>query len=108
MHGHNPAKCVWNIKELRSHLINAFKKKIFENFPVLRERSVPFGGAIIHSEVEDIFCDCCMPYDGSSSGDMIQCSTCKGWYHSTCINISCVSEYRNKKWFCVKCDGLIS
>ena len=88
LHGHSPAKCVWDMDKMREHLIQAFTKKKLDQFPVVKERQVPFGGAIKHSEVVDIYCDCRMPYDGSSGGDMIQCSMCKSWFIvlvSTCL-----------------------
>ena len=138
---------------MREHLIQAFKKKKLDQFPVVKERRVPFGGAIKHSEVVDIYCDCHMPCDGSSGGDMIQCSMscdgssggdmiqcsmscdgssggdmiqcsmscdgssggdmiqcsmCKSWFHCTCINLSSVANYKNRKWYCVKCNVLMS
>ena len=108
LHGHSPAKCVWDMDKMREHLIQAFKKKKLDQFPIIKERRVPFGGAIKHSEVVDIYCDCRMPYDGSSGGDMIQCSMCKNWFHCTCVNLSSVANYKNKKWYCVKCNVLMS
>ena len=52
----HPAKCVWDMDKMREHLIQAFKKKKLDQFPVVKERQVPFGDAIKHSEVVDIYC----------------------------------------------------
>lgn len=72
-----------------------------ECFPILRER-VPFSGAVKVSLVEDIHCDCRMPYDNSM--DMIQCASCLTWFHSICVSISDVEDYVEKNWRCVKCN----
>ena len=91
---------------MRRHLIKCFEDNKMEPFPLLRERRVPFGSAVKHSEVDAIHCICHMPYE-KSSADMIQCLMCKTWYHSSCINITSVKDYKTKKWFCVKCDCLM-
>ena len=57
----NPAKCVWDTKKMRSHLIQCLVKDKMECFPILRERRVPFGGAVKVSLEEDIHCNCRMP-----------------------------------------------
>ena len=106
LHGTNPVRCVWDTSIMRRHLVKCLEKKIMEPFPVLRERRVPFGSAVKHSEEEAIHCLCRMPYE-KSSVDMIQCSLCKIWYHSSCINIASVDDYKTKRWFCVKCDCLM-
>ena len=38
--------------KMREHLIQALK---LDQFPVVKERRLPFGGAIKHSEVVDIW-----------------------------------------------------
>ena len=48
---------------MRQHLISCLENQNMERFPVLKERRIPFGGAVIFSEEEDIFCICCMPYN---------------------------------------------
>ena len=57
-----------------------------ERFPEVRERRIPFGGAVKTSIQEDIHCICRMPYNKAT--DMIQCSSCLVWFHSVCIDIS--------------------
>ena len=106
LHGTNPVRCVWDTSIMRRHLVKCFEDNKMEPFPLLRERRVPFGSAVKHSEVDAIHCICRMPYE-KSSADMIQCSLCKTWYHSSCINIASVKDYKTKKWFCVKCDCLM-
>ena len=69
--GHNPGKCVWDVDNMRLHLISCFNKQKLDRFPVLKERRIPFGGAVTFSVEEEIHCICRMPYN--KIVDMIQC-----------------------------------
>ncbi len=46
LYGENPAKCMWDFKNLRKHLIKCFEEKTMHRFPVLRERRLTFGGFV--------------------------------------------------------------
>ena len=94
--GFNPAKSVWDINKMRSHLISCFEKKKMERFPILKQRRIPFGSAVIYSHLEEIFCYCRMPYD--KAVDMILCELCALWFHNNCVEkkqlvIAIVSHY---------------
>ena len=43
---------------MRQHLISCLENQKMERFPVLKERRIPFDGAVIFSVEEDIFCIC--------------------------------------------------
>ena len=103
--GYNPSKCVWDLQNARSHLIKCLETGKMERFPVVKERRIPFGGAVKTSVQEDIHCICHMPYNKAT--DMIQCSFCLVWFHSVCIDISNVKDYSDNKWFCLKCSALL-
>ena len=46
--GH-PGKCVWDTNKLREHLIACLDEQCLVPFPRLKERRVPFSGAVKHS-----------------------------------------------------------
>ena len=102
--GFNPAKCVWDMNKMRRHLITCFETKKMERFPILKERRIPFGSAVVYSHQEDIFCYCRMPYDKAI--DMIQCEFCALWFHNKCVAIDNVNDYQDKKWLCENCQPL--
>ena len=100
-HSGHPGKCVWDTNKLREHLIASLDEQCLVPFPRLKERRVPFSGAVKHSIKEDIHCVCRMPYDNIS--EMIRCSCCHIWFHCDCINMEDVTQYSRKKWSCRKC-----
>ena len=107
LHGRNPSKCLWDTSQMRKHLMKCFEKQMLTPFPILRERRIAFGGAVKVYEEEPIYCVCRMPYD-KNCVDMIQCSMCMVWYHSSCVKIVNVKDFKNKEWLCVKCNDIIS
>ena len=100
-YGGHPGRCVWDTNKLREHLIACLEEQYLVPFPKLKERRVPFSGAVKHSVKEDIHCVCRMPYDNVSK--MIRCSSCHIWFHCDCINMEDVTQYSRKKWTCRKC-----
>lgn len=102
--GHNPGKCVWDVDKMRHHLMSCFEKQKWDRFPVVKERRIPFGGAVKFSVAEDIHCICRMPY--SKIVDMIECGACGIWFHHNCVTIENVTDYCNKKWHCDECKPL--
>ena len=56
----NPAKCVWDLVKARHHLIQCPEEGRIDRFPTIKERRVPFGGAIKTSEEETVYCTCRM------------------------------------------------
>ena len=99
--GRNPAKCVWDLVKARHHLIQCLEEGRIDRFPKIKERRVPFWGAIKTSEEENIYCTCRMPYDNVT--DMIQCCLCNKWFHCACVDICDLDDYCKKDWFCMKC-----
>ena len=65
--GHNRGKSAWDVKNMRNHLITCLEQKRMEQFPIVKQRGLPFGGAVKVSVDEDIQCICRMPYDNTSS-----------------------------------------
>ena len=72
----------------------------YENgrFPVIKEHRIPFGGGVVFSTTELIYCICRMPY--GRTVDMIQCNTCSMWFHNNCVAIKELNTFIKKDWFC--------
>ena len=98
--GHNPGKSACDVKNMWNHLITCLEQKRMEQFPIVKQRRLPFGGAVKVSVDEDIHYICRMPYDKTL--DMIQCSFCSVWFHGTCVHID-NTDYLSEKWTCCKC-----
>ncbi len=64
--GFNPAKSVWDIQNMRSHLISCLEMKKFERFLVLKARRIPFGSRVFHSHVEKINCTTLYVHSGNN------------------------------------------
>ena len=105
-YGGHPGRCLWDKTKLRGHLLTCLEQNRIMPFPKLKERRVPFSGAVKYSIKEDIHCICRMPYDNVS--DMICCCHCLVWFHCSCISIEDVTEYSKKKWICTKCQDLFN
>ena len=86
-HGGDPALYNWDCTSMWSHLVNCLEQRKLDSFP--------------KSEKRKIYCVCRMP--NNKKRGMIQCGSCKKWYHFDCIsggeiNVEC-------RWLlCQKCE----
>lgn len=69
------------------------EKGYIDRFPVSRFRRAALETRVKYVLTEDIHCICKIAYDA-----MIKCSSCKVWFHGTCIKVDQVKEFVNKKW----------
>ena len=83
--------------QMRSHLLQCFRKKELVHFPTTRKHSWR-NNHFPYREVE-VFCSCQMP---DSYGDMIQCDTCEHWYHIRCVRLSSTPK-DTELWNCSSC-----
>ena len=73
-------------------------------FP-FKPRKVPFGGNVLNSVKERVYCICRMPNDKATP--MIFCGTCKEWFHGDCIGIDISVIGETEKWMCDECKKVI-
>ncbi len=104
-YGQSTAVCVWDLQKARGHLIRCFEQGKMERFPILRERRIPFGGAIRNFVEQEIHCSCRMPFN-KDIDNMIQCSLCNVWFHATYDGVDNVADY-SRNWFCSKCVKIL-
>ena len=96
-HGQDPGQLKYKQEAMRAYLLEAFDDMThLEPFPsasYLRTQTTR-----IESKEVPVYCSCRLPNDGSG---MVQCSTCKEWYHLRCMGISLAPEER---WDCKLCS----
>ena len=71
--------------QMRSHLLECFRKKELVQFPTTTTRKHSQCSSHFPYREVEVFCSCQMP---ESYGDMIQCDNCEKWYHIHCIGLA--------------------
>ena len=79
--GNEPASTVFDQPRLRKHLMTCLNNSTLTPFP---ERSRKRMIKVAKKEELPVHCICRLPDRGDL---MIQCATCKTWYHTACIQI---------------------
>jgi len=51
---------------------------------------------------EPVYCICQRPYDNRSF--MLRCTTCKDWYHGSCLGLTWQEAKKRKPFICPKCE----
>ena len=95
-----PGAFLFNQQKMRAHLIKCLEHQEMSMFPTMRRRHM----CLKVESVEEIpvYCICCMPELPNSK--WIECSSCKGWYHSdTCVKVPPKYLATNALWHCAKC-----
>lgn len=82
--GQDPVNCNYDQSRLRSHLLECIEKGKLTQFPVICNRMVKKG--IAFKTCIKIYCTCRQTYVTGQS--MIQCHSCREWFHATCLKLS--------------------
>ena len=82
--------------QTRKHLMQCLETGNIHTFPVTRKRRR--GNKVKGSSSFS----CRMPEQ--PGGTIIQCCSCKEWYHLTCVIVSQQAIGLHTKWFCNKCN----
>lgn len=94
--GENPAEIKFTQGHMRKHLVMAFNNAILTPFPSEQLRRRPSS---IMGKKLPVYCVCRKPYDGEK---MVECSTCKEWFHCSCIRLA-VTNISELFWLCESC-----
>ncbi len=100
VHGKNPILSYWDTSKMRGHLMKCLEQEKIECFPQLKSRRIPSGNFFRRIEKKELFCVCRMPNDKTRS--MIQCDSCKQWFHENCMGID-ESKSSEEHWKCHNC-----
>ena len=99
--GHSLAETKFNQAMKRSHLLKCFTSRFFTPFPTI-EISEPRMIKPLSLEIS-VYCTCMMP---DTFDDMVQCGTCRKWYHMKCIGLSKLPDAK-EEWNCSYCYVVI-
>ena len=98
--GDDPVKKIYAQNEMRSHFLKCLETERMVPFPSTNKKKS--ADSIVSKEVP-IFCNCRMPENPRRR--MIQCTSCKEWYHDECETISkSIWKLRSPQWKCSKCS----
>jgi hypothetical protein len=105
----NPSELRFNKKIMRQHLINCLLGGKMEAFPVIGTRKNSNWRP--HKQLSiNLNCICKMPFDEKDCGmpekyrKVVQCISCKIWYHPQCESIpENVVGDKKTLWFCSQC-----
>eukprot|EP00112_Aurelia_sp_Birch-Aquarium-sp1_P014034 Seg30.2 transcript_id=Seg30.2/GoldUCD/mRNA.D3Y31 product="hypothetical protein" protein_id=Seg30.2/GoldUCD/D3Y31 len=91
--GLDPKKVVFQFKSLRKILLECMEK---ESFAGVSFNSSPKKSVKPKFVIElDLYCHCNMP----ERGYMVECPSCKRWYHELCES----GDYESGEWLCKNC-----
>ena len=96
-HGQDPALFILDQNSLRTHMGECFEAGYIQLFPVIKKRRIK--ERVKKEKILPIYCNCRLPEDD----DMVQCDTCKEWYHFNCIGLSADDVSEGTNWDCQKC-----
>lgn len=99
--GINPADIQYNQNVMRSHLHTCLTKRKLKMFPHTHRKS-----RWIIAERREILSKYCICHLYKERSDMVQCDTCQGWYHSSCVKVSAsmVSQIMSNRYCCPQCS----
>lgn len=102
MLGEQPEAFFFNQKSMRKNLKKCFEKQTMQIFPGrgAKQETDP----IKCTELIPVYCICRMP--DLTDSTLIECTTCKEWYHTdSCVVVSKMDSVRKTKWRCDKCQS---
>lgn len=103
VHGHDPATSHFDTTSLRQHLMDGLEKSHLSRFTSTK-RKVGLGKRVRKFHKEQIYCVCRTVNDPERP--MLQCSSCKRWYHHDCVDIQ-VGASRKIKFICSLCSDAL-
>ena len=88
---------------MRRHLVDCLESQFLSAFPVMRKRRRANKVKVLSTVPR--YCSCRMPEQCGCT--MIQCSTCKEWFHvEHCVTVPTEAFDSAACWFCSKCTSL--
>ena len=100
--GAYPVNTVYGTKEMRPH-INCIENEELTLFPEVKGKRTLLCKPAKH--LVELFCSCRRPwFRYTEEDDMVECNSCKEWFHQKCENIpDSVFNIRKKVWKCRSC-----
>ena len=95
--GKDPSRATYCQNSLRSHFQSCLQEKSATSFE--SGRSLYNPGPFLKSRFK-VYCTCRLPDSGDN---MVMCSSCKEWYHYTCVGIHPGTKLIGR-WDCTRCS----
>ena len=101
-HDDDPEQQKYNQSKMREHLETCLSQHSLLPFPASDKRA-PLKENIPGRQIERIkvFCTCRMPDSGR---EMVQCTTCKEWFHTDCVKVPKLVLCNDDAWHCKSCS----
>ena len=105
VHGFDPVVSEFDTKKMRPHLVERLENKSMRRFLIVKKRRVPFGSRVRKTVEVKIYCVCRLPND--TTREMIECASCRMWFHIDCMSLDGTKSYKKEKWICDECSTLL-
>ena len=103
--GKDPHTLCFNQSLMRHHLLLCFERGAISQYPEsdsTQQRRMCRSRMTMYRKVY-VYCSCRLPWD--KQGDMVQCVSCKEWFHQVCLNIpDAVFLDPLSVWTCNDCE----
>ena len=86
-------------RKMQKHLMQCLDEKSIRAFPVTRKRRR--GNMVKVSSTISVYCSCRTPEQAGCT--MVECCSCKEWFHVTCVTVPQQAIGSSTKWFCSQC-----
>ena len=98
-YGHDPCMEKFNRRHIRKHLWKCFTEEYMQYFP-----SKPQSPPGVSKKVRvAIYCHCRLPFNHQEDA-MVECATCKKWFHQNCQKVpAVVFKRKSYRWKCSSC-----
>ena len=97
-HGNDPAAHHYCQEKMRPHLRKCLMDRKLKVFP---HKTICPSGNFRSEEKLPVHCLCRMPE--IKGQPMVECSSCKEWYHFVCEKVTSKSLTKNADWYCTNC-----
>ena len=91
--------------DMREHLAQCFEEGEMVPFPAAQKSRRLKRHRMVKLERLHVYCTCRLPWFTKDDifGDMVQCKSCKEWFHQMCEEIDNSVFLERNKWICKSC-----
>ncbi len=102
VHGEHPGKFLFDQDSMRKHLMQCIECGEMAMFPIKNIRQST--GKLKSEDFIELHCSCRMP--AIPGVEMIECSTCKRWFHfPLCVSMPQQAKNKGSYWYCTGCSS---
>lgn len=105
--GVDPYSATYNQAEMRKHLCQCIESNAMSLFPSAKKSRRLARVKVLMEKPVHVYCYCRLPWNPKDTkrGALVECNTCKQWFHEMCCNIaSSVIKDSSKIYQCDNCS----